>query len=298
MAVLAGEVVHIVKCVPVQVRVLHGEECYAELQVTRQNQTHYLTPRTHILKDHGTAVPCNSLLASHFIIDSTWYKSFPKLIEVVPPQILKPMTHMSWRYIKPADLATSGIYTINELDELRRRILGPIERSGILNDIAQEISGFPISSSKSTIMKLINEEMVNKLAENTWKKMWGKFIAFGTVSAGIIAIFTIIQWIKMTIDIFIRGYTLHSIFGWSFRLLAALWGTITTHLITRSRGPARNNHPGPELIHPDEVELDQFIRNKPPAQKPINEKTIPLPRQTVATTSAVIVDDKIRVNPT
>ena len=56
MAVVAGEVVHIVKCIPVEVIVEHGDYCYTELQVSRENKTYFLTPRTHILKRKGTQI--------------------------------------------------------------------------------------------------------------------------------------------------------------------------------------------------------------------------------------------------
>lgn len=118
--------------------------------------------------------------------------------------------------------------------------------------------------------------------------MWGKFLAFGTISAGVIAIFTICQWIKMTIDILIRGYTLHSLFGWSFRLLGALWGTVTTHLITRE--PRRNNRPGPELIVQDEPYVPEANKPTPPSRAATTAAS--------QTTSAVTqVDDKIRFSP-
>ena len=46
--VIANKVVHIVKCLPVKVKMEHGEFYYAELKVTRSNKTFFLTPRTHV----------------------------------------------------------------------------------------------------------------------------------------------------------------------------------------------------------------------------------------------------------
>ena len=42
MVVVAGEVVRFVKCVPVDVKIEHGDSCYAELQVTRNDKTYFL----------------------------------------------------------------------------------------------------------------------------------------------------------------------------------------------------------------------------------------------------------------
>ena len=44
MAVTAGKVVQVIKCISVEVTVLHGEECYAELKVTKSNTTYVLNP--------------------------------------------------------------------------------------------------------------------------------------------------------------------------------------------------------------------------------------------------------------
>ena len=50
MSVTAGEVVHIVKCLPVEVIIEHGESCYNQLQVSRNNETWFMT---HILIKRG-----------------------------------------------------------------------------------------------------------------------------------------------------------------------------------------------------------------------------------------------------
>jgi hypothetical protein len=39
MALIAGEVVHIVKCIPVQIKVRHTTECYSKLPVWQGNRT-------------------------------------------------------------------------------------------------------------------------------------------------------------------------------------------------------------------------------------------------------------------
>ena len=62
MAVVAREVVHIIKYAPVSVKMKHDKTCYTELQVTRNNKTFFLTSRTRILKSKRTEVPCNRLL--------------------------------------------------------------------------------------------------------------------------------------------------------------------------------------------------------------------------------------------
>ena len=98
MAVTAGEVVRVIKCIPVEVTVLHGEE----------------TPRTHIIKTRGTQITCNSILPLYYLIEGNWYKLLPKPTEGIEPITNLPSTRQTWEYTNPASLATSGIYTEKE----------------------------------------------------------------------------------------------------------------------------------------------------------------------------------------
>lgn len=235
MAVAAGEVVHVIKCIPVEVQVEHGDECYSELRVTRRNVTYFMTPRTHLLKLRGTRITCNPLLPAQFLLNKSWYKMVPKPVETIHPWTLRPMTSPTWSYINPASLARSGIYTEKDLDELRDRIMFPVEQPALLNEIAREIHGHPVSEEGGTISKLLNEDAVNKIVESTWGKIWRKFMTFGTASAGIIAIFVIFQLVKLIIGMLINGYMLHQAYGWSILLLGALWSSLARLLIYKKK---------------------------------------------------------------
>ena len=45
MALVAGEVIHIVKCIPVQVKIRKTDECYIELPVWLKNNSMFLTQK-------------------------------------------------------------------------------------------------------------------------------------------------------------------------------------------------------------------------------------------------------------
>lgn len=232
MAVLAGEVVHIVKCIPVEVKVEHGNTCYNELQVSRNNETYFMTPRTHILKRKGTEISCNRLLPVQYKLSDRWYKILPLPTESRQPTIVKPMTKNSWVYENTQNLATSGIYSDKEVQQLRDRIMYPVEVPSVLNDLARGISGHSVNHENGGILNLFDESLIEKLIDNTWTKLWNRFLTFGTVSAGVIAIMTIIHFIKIVVDIVIQGYAIHSIYGWSIHLVGAIWSSIS-HLLIR-----------------------------------------------------------------
>lgn len=231
MAVVAGEVVHLIKCLPVEVKIEHGEECYTQLQVSWNNETWFLTPKTHILIKRGTLISCNPALPSYYKIDEIWYKILPRPVETISPEIISPITTANWTYKNPASLATSGIYSDSDLDKLRDHINFPMERPALLNTVARNLAGHPTVHKGGSLYHLFDEESLTKLAENTWGKVWQKFMNFGTFSAGIIAIVMIIQFFKILFDTVIRGYTLHSIYGWSLKLMGAIFASITALLI-------------------------------------------------------------------
>jgi len=104
MALLAGEVIYIVKCVPVEVKLTRTQECYDQLPVTQNNQTYFLTPQTHILLRQGTQVTCNPLAPPMYRLEDAWYKFLPRPVETLPPTIMKPATKPTWKYVNPGAL--------------------------------------------------------------------------------------------------------------------------------------------------------------------------------------------------
>ena len=157
MSVVAGEVVHVVKCLPVEVTIDHGENCYNQLQVSRNNETWYMSPRTHILLKRGTQIPCSHLLPSYYKINEVWYKIMPRPLEAIAPSIIQSQMVNDWEDKSPASLATSGIYTEKDLKKLRERINFPMERPALLNVLARGMSGIPLSETDDSIINLFDE---------------------------------------------------------------------------------------------------------------------------------------------
>lgn len=272
LSTVAGEVLHIIKCIPVQTKLRRTTECYRELPVTYQNQSMFLTPKSRILTKHGAARECNELLPNMYQIQGTWYRLSPQPVESTPPPTIQPLTHPKWRYVSPKHLATSGIYSEEDLDKLRDHIMFPVEQPAMLNTLARGAMGKTIQPGSVSMFNLLDEQSLEKIAKSTGEKMWAGFIQFGTASAGIIAIFMIIRIIKLVIDTIVHGYALHSIYGWSLHLLGALWSSIThllVHLGTRRapRQPQRSleeaaalqPQPSPRAV----VEIEPPLEDRP-----------------------------------
>ena len=162
--------------------------------------------------------------------------------------------------VDPSDLANSGIYSESDLEKLREHINFPLEKPALLNSLARGMTGKSTVNQGGTLLNLFNQEEIEQLAESAWLRLWQKFIRFGTVSAGIIAVLMILQLLKMFIDAMIRCYTLHSIFGWSIHLLGACFASITQLLLTLGRPEE------PEIREMELIERQPLVQSFPSPQ--------------------------------
>lgn len=139
----------------------------------------------------------------------------------------------------PGSLAASGIYSNKDLENLRDYIMFPAERSGILNTVARGAAGEPTIAQGISLSHLLDEHSIQKITENTWNRIWGKFSAFGNASAGIIGIYFCIRVTKLIIDTVIHGYAIHTIYGWSLHMIGAFWDSVTNLILHLSRKPQK-----------------------------------------------------------
>lgn len=238
ISVVAGEVAHVIKCVPVEVTRKATEQCYLELPVQINNATRYLMPKTRVIVSTGTQIPCNPLLPTLFHVKGGWVSLTPAPSAVPAPNVLEPMHPPHWQYTDAEHLATSGIYTSNDLDRLKEHIMFPVERPTVVDNIVRAATGQRVPLNGISLNNLLDEASIETIASSAMDRLWGGFLKFGTATAGIIGVFLIIKAIKAIIDILIHGYALHTIYGWSIHLIGAFFSSVThllMHLGTRPR---------------------------------------------------------------
>jgi len=244
MAVTAGEAIHVVKCIPVEVTLRRTDACYLELPVTIRNTSLFITPKSRILTKVGNIRECSGELPTLYYIEDTWIQFTPgPQVRQVPPQQLKPMTTLSWNYTTPGPLAISGIYSQNDLDKLRDHIMFPAEKPAVLNAMARGMTGHTIPGDAISIYNLLDEASLQKIADNTASRIWSGFITFGSATAGVFGVLITIRLIKLTIDIAIHGYALHSAYGCSLYILGAIWSSLTNLLLYFAKGSSRKGDP-------------------------------------------------------
>lgn len=238
MAVTAGEAIFIIKCIPIDAVVRRPKECYIELPVTMHNTSLFLTPKSRILTKVGNQRECNREMPTLYRIEDTWIQLSPEpQVRQLPPQQLKPLGQLTWKYLTPGPLAVSGIYSEKDIERLREHIMFPAEKPALLNSIARGLTGHSFDPNTVSIYKMLDEDALNKIAESAASRVWRGFMSFGSATAGIFGIFLVIRLIKIIIDTTIHGYALHTAYGCSMHLLGALWSSITHLLLHLARGP-------------------------------------------------------------
>lgn len=236
MAILSGEVIHLMKCIQVEVELRPVMKCYDELPVTWNGTKYFLSPRTRMLIRKGNEIECNLLMPPMYYLNSTWVRFTPEIITGGnDPEILAPQSKPTWTYFKPQALALTGIYSRTDLERLRDRIMFPLERGPILNSVAMGMTGRTHYDKELSIKRFLDEGIIEHIAESTWNKVWSRFTSFGTASAGILGIFILFRMAKILIDTMIHGYAIYSIYGFSLHIVGALWNSVTQLLLHLGR---------------------------------------------------------------
>ncbi|CAB0043046.1 unnamed protein product [Trichogramma brassicae] len=101
MAVPAGECVHFVTCLRVNLEIRDTNDCYNEVPVQHGNESLFLAPRSRILIAHGKKITCDTRMPPMFKIGQIWYRMLPDLIDVPTPTIIEPQSQTDWKYATP-----------------------------------------------------------------------------------------------------------------------------------------------------------------------------------------------------
>ena len=226
---IAGEVIYLIKCIPIEVKILHTEKCFQELPVQKGNETLFLTAKTHILTNKGNEINCNKIMPNLYKIGEEWIKMVPTPTESKSPKILKPNTDLTWSYISAGNLAASGIYPEKDLEELQDHIMFAVEKPAILNNFARGLTGNP-TYTETGILNYFTSTSEN-ITNFLWEKFKEKYWEFSIYSAGIIMIIILTHLCIEIFNAILRAHTLHSIFGWSIYLLGAVFSSVTHLLI-------------------------------------------------------------------
>ncbi|OXU21922.1 hypothetical protein TSAR_008108 [Trichomalopsis sarcophagae] len=191
MAVVAGEVIHLVKYLQVEVQRRDTGVCYNHIPVSRGEEEFFLSARTRVLTRAGKQISCSGAMPPTFNMGNHWLQFLPAPSNIIALESLHPRTKGTWEYATPKAIAVSGIYTVADLQDLSDHIIFPLEKSSVLNNVATGMPRKNIQGKGISINQFLDPEVLESLANNTWNHFWGKFLTFGTASTGVLSIILI-----------------------------------------------------------------------------------------------------------
>ncbi|QPB73972.1 nucleoprotein [Hymenopteran chu-related virus OKIAV147] len=228
IAYQAGEQLHIHECVPVDVTLWRTTECHKELSVNHSGVQNFRSPKTHILRSVGTVIPCSHLAPSAFLLNDKWVEFSPEPRMIIGPVVLTPDEGVRWQYTNIEGLATVGIYTQKDLNDLRHNIMFPLDRQAVSASFESKILNNYYEGKTLDFSSGFTEKSLESLGHKLWTTAWGKFIMVGNIMSGLIGVYTFVVLIRYTIDTVVNMMILHDLYGFGSMLLCGLWNSLTS----------------------------------------------------------------------
>lgn len=233
-AVALGEVIHMTYCNPVEVTIRKTDTCYKEMPITYNNQSYYLTPKTRLIQKYGTEIDCDSRLNAWYKIGEDWI-SFTTTHHLAPsPERLLPNKTADLP-TKELHLAVSGIYSYEDAEKLRDKLMNPYERAAITNTITRGVIGARYDPQGTNIYNMFDENALEKIKTSVVEKIWGWFTVFGNFASGMFGVYIVFRIIKFVLDTIIHVKAIQEVYGFSKYIIGGLWDSVTTYLLNRSR---------------------------------------------------------------
>lgn len=224
-AYTTGDVIHIVKCQPVEVVINpNPRECYDQIPILYNGKNLFLSTITRTIIKHATLKTCNKILPVEFNVDGTWISFTPELKFTTAPKLLNPEMKESWSPKEIKDLDHRGMYSEQDVEDFMEKLNFPEERHSILETTAVQIRNHVEKSDGS-------DDYFGKWYIEAMEK---KFEKFGIYSAGLFAVILIFYCIVTILNVVIRGLALHRVFGLSYKIGAAILSSLT-HMALISR---------------------------------------------------------------
>lgn len=231
VAKVSGEVMYIMKCLPIAVEVRRENNCYVELPVTVNNKSYFMSPVTRILQEHAIEIECNSIIPAMYYLDNKWIGFEPRPVQGMTPQVLTVDTEDPFIFQSIKELGSGGLYTYKEIKKAQDAMLFNSERDALSNIIVRKMAGQNVESQGYSSLTLFNKEELEEIANSTIKKLYGYFTILGEWTSGILGIYFIFRAIKYLVEIFLNAVALHKLGGCSFHLLASFWDTLTLFVL-------------------------------------------------------------------
>lgn len=240
----------------------------------------FLTPRSRLLQLKGTEIDCDPIVSAQFRIDGNWFSIGVSKHQVPEPAYLTVEPISTWTPHSIYKLATAGIYSYDEAEQLRSRLMNPYEREAISNIITRGVTGQAFDRQEISLNPLVDDDMVESLGERIKDKVWGFFKVFGNVSAGLLGIYFFCKTAKFLIDTAVHCKLLYEIYGFSVALVCGVWDSVTTYLVhknsinTKEQKKTSSNSYSQAASQENDIPLTKVVTNNEMASAPRLHETL------------------------
>ena len=210
-----GEVLYTYKCPQVNVAIRHSEACTAELPITFNGKEVYLNPVTRVIIHENMGIKplnCSNVMSPMYELTPGHWISLPSRTRIPAPRQLELIKLNHTQLFEPLQgVEQGGIYVEKDIEDARRFIMFPEKRARILTEMVYTVSGGRPGNTNFEL--LLPEDHFKKATQRTMKKIWGKFLIFGQMSAGFFGIYCILLILKFLLAQILSTYQIYRITG-------------------------------------------------------------------------------------
>jgi hypothetical protein len=260
MNIIAGEVMYVIKCQPVEVILRKIDYCSTNLPVTYKNSSMFMEPVAHILTNTSMQVPCSDIIPVMYNLQNSWYSFSPSPHKAIPPVKLSPSISSSpFVFHSLGNLMNSGIYSSEALEDFRKFVSFPMIRLESSSYVASKLSHMNVyRNSVYDSTDLIDPYSFNKMTKKALSDMFGWFIQFGSIMGGLYGIIIVYKLVSKLLSIMINSWMIYNAFGCGIKIIASLLNSCT-HLIMNTKKPTDKTHTqGNYSNNESDVEGDNF----------------------------------------
>ena len=234
-ALVRGEVVHVVNCVPVRVTIATINYCTHQLPVTYLGEAMFMHPRSHVLSRHVEGVPCTPLYPVKYKLQGVWYALGPNLVASQAPKALRLKVNVSdWSY-KHLSIGTSGIYSAADISRQRSAVLFPVEQKAITRQIANTAAGYLNGPRSFNLEALVSPDVIDQALSSYWQKVNQGIRIFGIYSGVVLGIGMIYRCLMGLCEGTLHFSVLKSMFGKFTALLGCICPAIAHYAVLYGR---------------------------------------------------------------
>lgn len=223
-----GELVHVVKCAPVQVTVRSANKCYTDLPVNYTNQEMFLTPFNRILVKKSVVIKCSDTVPAGFKIADKWLSQKKTNININGNALVM-QSSTAWKYQDPDQLVTAGIYTLPQLERYNERLI-------TLHTTAVKMET-DLPRIVPTLQQVEEHDILltdpSQILSRYFKKLWAWWEWIATNLSAIVGVYILYRCVCSILGWIINGCTLYKKYGISWKLAQAPSTKLTMYSVLK-----------------------------------------------------------------